>query len=102
MTPSPTSSSVLLCVLCTVLQKIILDYFVHCYAGKEVRDSPPHEERAGSHTRGKNVESGFLRACAYIFLVRNSRIYTNVVPLCILDRLRGMQSSLKLGIKCDY
>ena len=25
------------------------------------------------------------------FLVRNSRIYTNMVPLCILDRLRGMQ-----------
>ena len=52
-----------------------IDYFIYGYAGREVRDSPPRDER---HTqRVKKVQNGFLCACALTFvpiLVRNSRI----------------------------
>ena len=69
---------------------LILAVEILSYAGREVRESPP---RDGPHTHGKKVQRGLLRACAHTFvpiLVRNSRIETNVVPLCIPDRLTSM------------
>ena len=61
------------------------------YAGREVRDSPPRDG-PHTHTHTHKIQRGLLRACAFVpILVRNSRIETDVVPLCIPDRLTSMK-----------